>query len=98
LDPGAATTRYPSRSPCSSGTADFGSIADDLLRAGHGQAHCALCDVRLRLRVRWPRNDDGVGPGWRFNRWLCPAGHPLLGHGTEWAHFMMRKREYWEAG
>jgi hypothetical protein len=73
---------------------DFGSIADDLLRAGHGQAHCALCDVDCAASAL-ARNDDGVGPGWRFNRWLCPAGHPLLV--TEWAHFMMRRPDL-EAG
>lgn len=69
---------------------DFGSIADDLLRAGHGQAHCTLCGADCAASAL-ASNDDGVGPGWRFNRWVCPAGHPL--RVTEWAHFMMRRPE-----
>lgn len=70
--------------------AEFASIADDLLRAGHGEAHCTCCAQDYLASVLIA-NHDGVGPGWRFNRWQCPAGHLLLA--AEWAHFMMKTRD-----
>lgn len=69
--------------------AEFASIADDLLRAGHGEAHCKRCALDYAVSAL-VSNDDGVGPGWRFDRWLCPAGHFLLA--AEWAQFMMKTR------
>jgi hypothetical protein len=56
---------------------EFHSIADDLLRSGHGEIRCLSCNQHVPNTLL-RQNDLSGQPGWNFNQLSCPRGHTLL--------------------
>lgn len=74
---------------------NFYAIADGLLRKGHGEVRCTICNQQIFTAALHPSDVTGQ-PGWNFNQLCCPEGHVLLS--VETMHIFVGSRNETEAG